>query len=292
MKRSEISYAHMSSEPLKVWRKSKSDFIINLLITLFCIASVFPIYWLLTGSIKCAGDIMKVPPDWIPRRVTFENYVKIFSDNPALRWIFNSFASSLIATAGIIAVSSAAGYSLSKLRFPGRKLVLAFVIAALVLPKEVYLLPLYQLITGFGWRGTLKSLIFPELAMPFGVFLLKQFYDGIPDEIIEATRIDGCNNIMFFLRFGLPLSKPGIGALGILAFIRVWNAYLWQYVMALDKSTYTLSVGIARMMVEPDIIDYGLKFAGAAVAAIPLLAIFFIFQRYFTSGITAGSIKG
>ena len=109
---------------------------------------------------------------------------------------------------------------------------------------------------------------------------------------MESTVIDGCNRWMFFYKFSLPLTKPGIGALAILAFIRVWNSYLWQYVMATGKTTYTLSVGMARMMVEPDIINYGLKFAGAAVAAIPLLMIFMVFQRYFISGITSGAVKG
>lgn len=277
---------------VRLFRKSKGDFFVNLAVILFCLTSVFPIYWLLTGSVKWSQDVMKIPPDWVPVRVTFENYVEIFTENPALQWISNSFVSSAVATAGIILVSSAAGYALSKLRFPGRKLLFGFVVAALVLPKEVYLLPLYQLMVSLGWRGTLKALIFPELAMPFGVFLLKQYYDSLPNEIIEATVIEGCGHTRFFFRFGLPLSKPGIGALAILAFIRVWNSYLWQYVMATDKTTYTLSVGIARMMVEPDIIDYGLKFAGAAVAAIPLLIIFAFFQKYFTSGITAGSVKG
>lgn len=235
---------------------------------------------------------MKIPPDWIPTRITFENYVQIFSDNPTFRWIFNSFFSAAAATVGIILVSAAAGFALSKIRFPGRKLLFGFVVAALVLPKEVYLLPLYQMMVAFGWRGTLWALIIPELAMPFGVFLMKQYYDGIPDEIVEASTIDGCGKFRFFWQFAIPLSKPGIGALAILAFIRVWNSYLWQYVMATDSSTYTISVGIARMMVEPDIIDYGLKFSGAAVAAIPLLIIFMFFQKYFTSGITAGAVKG
>lgn len=261
-------------------------------IVLFCLGSVFPIYWLLTGSVKLAPDVMRIPPDWVPLRLTLENYREIFADNPAWQWIYNSFASSALATLGLVLVSSSAGYALSKISFPGRKLLFGFVIAALVLPKEVYLLPLYQLMVSFGWRGTLKALIFPELAMPFGVFLLKQYYDSIPNEIIEATTIDGCGKVRFFFQFGLPLSKPGIGALAILAFIRVWDSYLWQYVMATEKGTYTLSVGIARMMVEPDIINYGLKFAGAAVAAIPLFVIFLIFQKYFTSGIMAGSVKG
>lgn len=276
----------------KALKISPADGLINFTIILFCLFSVFPIYWLIIGSIKWAPDVMKLPPDWIPARITFDNYMKIFSANPAFRWIYNSFASSFIATLGIVFVSSSAGYALSKMKFPGRKFLFGFVVAALVLPKEVYLLPLYQLMVTFGWRGTLKALIFPELAMPFGVFLMKQFYDGIPNEIVEATTIDGCGRGAFFFHFGIPLSKPGIGALAILSFIRVWNSYLWQYVMATDKNTYTLSVGFARMMVEPDIIDYGLKFAGAAVAAIPLLVIFVFFQKYFTSGITAGAVKG
>lgn len=277
---------------IKVLKKSPGDFLINCMIVLFCIGSVFPIYWLMAGSVKTAQDVMKIPPDWWPRQVTLENYRVIFLDNPTWRWIYNSFVSSALATAGIIVVSSSAGYGLSKIRFPGAKLLFGFVIVALVLPKEVYLLPLYQLMNSFGWRGTLKALIFPELAMPFGVFLMKQYYDSIPDEIIEAATIDGCGEGRFFLQFGLPLSKPGIGALAILAFIRVWNSYLWQYVMATGKNTYTLSVGIARLMVEPDMVNYGLKFAGAAIAAIPLLIIFAFFQKYFTSGITAGAVKG
>lgn len=277
---------------LKVIKKSPADFIINLLIVIFCVFSVFPIYWLLTGSVKYPADVMKIPPDWVPTRISFQNYVNIFERNPAWQWMLNSFASSLVATLGIIIVSSAAGYGLSKIRFRGRNIVFGFVVAALVLPKEVYLLPLYQEMVAFNWKGSLLALIMPELAMPFGVFMLKQYYDALPDEIVEATTIDGCSRLRFFIEFGLPLTKPGIGALAILAFIRVWNSYLWQYVTATTKDTYTLSVGFARMMVEPDIIDYGLKFTGAAVAAIPLLIIFAFFQKYFTSGITAGAVKG
>lgn len=282
----------MKVPTMKVRKKSWGNYISNALIVLICIFSVFPIYWLLTGSVKAPMDVMKIPPDWIPHSVSFKNYGKIFDNNPAWRWMWNSFASSLFATIGIILVSSAAGYAISKLKFPGRSLIFSFVVAALVLPKEVYLLPLYQSMVEMNWRGTLFALVVPELAMPFGVFLLKQFYDSIPEEISEATKIDGCDEFHFFFLFGIPLTAPGIGALGIMAFIRVWNAYLWQLIMATNSKTYTLPVGIARLMIEPDIIDYGLKYAGAAVAAIPLLIIFLFFQKYFTSGITAGSVKG
>lgn len=278
---------------LKKWRRySKADLAANGLIILFSIGSLFPIYWLFTGSFKYSADIVQIPPQWIPHNPTLSNYKNIFMNNPAWRWLFNSITVSVVTTVGIIFISSAAGYALSKLEFAGKKLILGFVIAGLILTKEVYLLPLYQLMVDLGWLGTMKAIIVPDLAMPFGVFLLKQFYDSIPDEICEAAIIDGCSSFRFFGTIGIPLSKPGIGALAILAFIRVWNSYLWQFVMAKGKETYTLPVGVAGMFDDPTVVDYGLKFAGAAVTAIPLLLVFIVFQHFFTSGITAGAVKG
>lgn len=276
----------------KLMRRSPMDFVMNICIIFLCLLSIFPFYWLFTGSVKQASDVMKTPPDWIPHDITLGNYADIFLGTEVWFWIFNSIASSVAATLGILVVSALTGYALSKIKFPGSRILFIIVIIGMVMPKEVYLLPLYQMMVDFDWRGTLAALIVPELAMPFGVFLMKQHNDGIPNEIMESTVIDGCNRWMFFYKFSIPLTKPGIGALAILAFIRVWNSYLWQYVMATGKTTYTLSVGMARMMVEPDIINYGLKFAGAAVAAIPLLMIFMVFQRYFISGITSGAVKG
>lgn len=275
------------------WKRySKLDLAANLLIVMFCIGSIFPIYWLFTGSFKYSSDIVKIPPQWIPQNPTLNNYKNIFLNNPAWRWIYNSVTISVTTTAGIILISSAAGYALSKIEFVGKKLVFGFVIAGLILTKEVYLLPLYQLMVDLNWVGDMKAFVVPDLAMPFGVFLMKQFYDSIPNEICEASIIDGCGRFRFFWSIGIPLSKPGIGALAILAFIRVWNSYLWQFVMAKGKETYTLPVGIAGLFDDPTIVDYGLKFAGAAVTAIPLLIVFILFQRFFTSGITAGAVKG
>lgn len=273
-------------------RYSKVDLFANGLIIICCIASIFPIYWLLTGSFKFSNDIVRIPPQWFPQNPTLFNYKNIFVNNPALKWLQNSFTIAIVTTAGIVLISSAAGYALSKMNFVGKKLIFAIVIAGLILTKEVYLLPLYQLMVSLGWIGTLKGFIVPDLAMPFGVYLLKQFYDGIPNEICEAATIDGCGRTRFFFSIGIPLSKPGIGALTILAFIRIWNSYLWQFVMAKGKETYTLPVGVAGLFDDPTVVDYGLKFAGASITAIPLLIVFVIFQRFFTSGITAGAVKG
>lgn len=194
---------------------------------------------------------------------------------------------------GIILVSSAAGFALSKMKFKGRKVIFSFVVAALLIPMEIYILPLYKVVVGFGWKGTLLGYVVPNLALPFGVYLMKNFYDTIPNEIIEASEIDGCGKVRFFFQFGIPLSKSGVGALAIMSGIRIWNNYLWQLLMATaSESSYTLPVGVTKLMDSLVDTDYGLRFAAAALTAVPLLIIFFAFQKMFTEGVSAGSVKG
>lgn len=272
---------------------SKFDMISNLLIGIFCLFSLFPIYWLITGSFKYSSDIVKIPPDWIPSRVTLSNFLHVFEKNPAWRWMFNSVAITMITVGLLVMVSSAAGYGLSKMKFTGRRVIFACIIAGLLIPKEIYIIPLYKMVVKAGWVGTWRAIILPDIAMPFGVYLLKNFYDSIPNEIMEATEVDGCSKMRFFLEFGIPLSKPGIGALAILSAVRVWNGYLWQLVNATDKLSYTLPVGVAKLFdTTGGDVDYGLKFAGAVLTALPLFIIFFAFQRFFTEGVSAGAVKG
>lgn len=278
---------------IKLRRKSKFDILSNLLISMLCLCSLFPVYWLLTGSFKYSSDIVKIPPDWFLTRATLSNYVHVFEKNPAWRWMFNSVAITVITVALLVLISSATGYGLSKMEFAGKRIVFAFVIATLLIPKEIYIIPLYKLMVKFGWVGTWRAIIIPDIAMPFGVYLLKNFYDSIPNEIMEATEMDGCSKLRFFVTFGLPLSKPGIGALAILSAVRVWNEYLWQLVNATNKESYTLPVGVAKLFdTTGGDVDYGLRFAGAVLTALPLFLIFFIFQRFFTDGVSAGAVKG
>lgn len=270
------------------------DGISNVLIVAFCLFSLFPLYWLFTGSLKYSSDVVKIPPDWIPRAVTFSNYRKVFANYPAWQWIINSLTITLLTSGGIILVASGAGYALSKMKFAGRNFIFAYVIAALLVPMEVYILPLYKEVVQMGIKGSYLSYILPNLALPFGVYLLKNFYDSIPDEILEATQLDGCGKGRFFFYFGIPLSKPGLAALAILSAIRIWNNYLWQLLMANpDNRSFTLPVGVAKMFdATTGDMDYGLRFAASALTAIPLMIVFFCFQKFFTGGISAGAVKG
>lgn len=277
----------------KIRNRSKFDILSNIGIIVFCLFSIFPIYWLFTGAFKYSVDVIKLPPDWIPTRVTLGNFEKVFSEHPAVQWIINSVTVTVVTTLGIIIISSACGFALSKMKFPGRKLLMAFVVAALLVPMEIYILPLYKIVVGLGWKGTLLGYVIPNLAMPFGVYLMKNFYDTIPDEIIEATEIDGCGKVRFFFQFGIPLSRAGVGSLAIMAGIRIWNNYLWQLLMATAKEeSYTLPVGATKLLDSLVDTDYGLRFAAAALTAVPLLIIFFAFQKLFTEGVSAGAVKG
>lgn len=283
----------MAKNKNKIRNRSRFDIGSNIIIFLFCLFSIFPIYWLFTGAFKYSVDVIKLPPDWIPTRVTLRNFEKVFTEHPAAQWIINSVTVTVVTTFFIVLISSACGFALSKMRFRGRKLLMGFVIAALLVPMEVYILPLYKVVVGLGWKGTLLGYVVPNLAMPFGVYLMKNFYDTIPNEIIEATEIDGCGKVRFFFQFGIPLSKAGVGSLAIMSGIRIWNNYLWQLLMATaDEASYTLPVGATRLLDSLVDTDYGLRFAAAALTAVPLLVIFFLFQRMFTEGVSAGAVKG
>ena len=277
----------------KIKNRSGFDIGSNIIIFIFCLFSVFPIYWLFTGAFKYSADVIKLPPDWFPKRITLRNFEKVFTEHPAGQWILNSVLVTVITTVLIILISSACGFALSKMKFRGKRILMGFIIAALLVPMEIYILPLYKVVVGFGWKGTLLGYVVPNLAMPFGVYLMKNFYDTIPDEIIEATEIDGCGKVRFFFQFGIPLSKAGVGSLAIMAGIRIWNNYLWQLLMATaDEASYTLPVGTTKLLDSLVDTDYGLRFAAAALTAVPLLIIFFLFQKMFTEGVSAGAVKG
>lgn len=251
---------------------------------------IFPLYWILTGSVKTAAVINDATPQWFPLSPTLDNYQRLF-DNPALLWLFNSVAMAVLAMVLTCVTASMAGYALAKKRFAGRALLFSIFICAMALPKQVILIPLLREMSFLNLHDSMWAVILPTVGWPFGVFLMKQFSENIPGELLEAARIDGAGEVRMFTEIVLPIIKPGIGALAIFTFINCWNDYFLQLIMLNSRTKLTISLGIAKLQAEMST-DFGLIMAGAALAAVPIITIFLMFQKYFTKGITMGAVKG
>lgn len=271
-------------------RMDRLDLVVNVIVFLLSIINLFPFYYLITSSFKSSAQIFKMPPDWWPKSFKIKNYTDLFNGQPAFRWAWNSFFVAFVTTVLVVICAALAAYAVSKLRFTGRKTIYMVFIGSLMIPKEIFIVPLFQIITKLNLADTYAGMILPNVAATFGVFLLKGFFDTVPDSIRESGKLDGAGEFTVFCKLVIPIVKPGIGALFILNFVNIWNDYLWQMLIARSKNMMTLMVGTASIMQEISP-NYGYKMAGAAVAAVPMLLIFIFFQRFFTSGITMGSVK-
>lgn len=262
------------------------------LVLLFIIALlfIFPFYWIVTGAFKTAEEINSVRPHFFPQTWTMNNFNLLFR-NPAWNWLLNSALMSLIGMILVCATSSMAGYVLAKKQFTGRVALFTMFVAAMALPKQVVLVPLVKLVSTLGFHDTLWAVILPTVGWPFGIFLMKQFAESIPGEMMEAARIDGANEFRTFTSIVMPMLKPAFGALAIFTFINVWNDYFLQLIMLRNKFNFSISLGIATLQSEYST-DFGLIMAGAALGSIPIVSIFILFQNTFTQGIALGAVKG
>ena len=260
-----------------------------ILLSMLSIIFIFPFYWIVTGAFKIQVVATQIPPQWFPLDIVWDNWITLFK-NPVTRWTFNSFFIAITEMVLICLVSTTAGFVLAKKQFPGRRIIFTALIAAMALPKQVILVPLFTLLAKLGWINTFKGLILPAVGWPFGVFLMKQFSQTIPTEILEAAKIDGCSDVRSFVTIALPLLKPAVGALAIFTFMTSWNDYFSQLIITRSTDMMTLPLGIATMQGEYRT-DYGVMMAGAALASLPMLTIFILFQKSFTQGITLGAVK-
>lgn len=250
----------------------------------------FPLYWIITGSFKDARAINSPVPIWFPTAPTMDNYLRLLQ-RPAFTWLFNTVFLCAIAMLLTCIGSAMGGYALAKKRFSGRVLIFSVFVCAMALPKQVILIPLLKEMAFLNMHNTLWAVILPTVGWPFGVFLMKQFSENIPNEILEAARIDGAGEALTFTQIVFPMIKPGVGALAIFTFITAWNDYFLQLIMLNDTNVLTISLGIAKLQSELST-DYGLIMAGAALGSIPIILIFLAFQKFFTRGITMGAVKG
>ena len=261
-----------------------------IVLALLAVFFIFPLYWILTGSLKDAITINAQKPQWFPLNPTLDNYVRLFQQ-PAIQWLLNTIIIAVAAMALTCITAALAGYALAKKRFFGQTVLFSLLVCAMALPKQVIVIPLLQEMSALGLNNNLLAVILPTVGWPFGIFLMKQFSETIPTEMLEAARIDGANEVRTFVSIVFPMVKPGVGALAIFTFVNTWNDYFLQLIMLQKREVLTISTGIARLQGEVSS-DFGLIMAGAALAAVPIVAVFLMFQKYFTQGITMGAVKG
>ena len=295
-------------------------------VVILAIMFAFPLYWIITGAFKTGKEINSTTPVWFPSQWDMGNFQRLMSKRtaplfditiPALklsfgkyvvrlgktlvitgptvpapvRWLLNTVFMSVASMLLTCLTAAMAGYVLAKKRFWGKGLIFSLVVCAMALPKQVILIPLLREMSALHLYDKIWAVIFPIVGWPFGVFLLKQFAEGIPTEMVEACRIDGASEWRTFTDVMFPMIKPGVGACAIFTFINSWNDYFMQLIMLTANKNLTISLGIATMQGESST-DYGLLMAGAALASVPIIIVFLIFQKYFTKGITMGAVKG
>ncbi len=252
---------------------------------------VIPFLWMVISSVKPESEVRAVPPTWWPESVTSGNYASLFSRLDFPTYFANSTLVALAVTVGNVVFGAMLGYALAKLDFPGKRTVFVLVLGTLMVPGVVTFVPLFMLTTNMGLTNTLPGIFLPFLAAPFGVFLLRQFILGLPDELIHAARVDGAGELRIFFSVILPLCGPALATLGILTFLGSWNNFLWPLVIAQTEDKYTLPVALALYSVGQNATQYGLLLAGAVVVVIPVIAVFLALQRYIMQGIAMTGIK-
>lgn len=261
-----------------------------LLLVVLAVLMIFPLYWIITGSFKDARTINSATPVWFPVNPTTDNYTRLF-ERPAGIWMFNTVFMCVMSMLLTCVAAAMGGYALAKKRFTGRVVLFSVFVCAMALPKQVILIPLLKEMAFLRLHNTLWAVIFPTVGWPFGVFLMKQFSETVPTEILEAARVDGAGELRTFFSVVFPMIKPGIGALAIFTFVNTWNDYFLQLVMLTSTESWTLPLAIANLQGEMST-DFGLIMAGAALASIPIIIVFVAFQKYFTQGIAMGAVKG
>ncbi|MGH2394455.1 MAG: carbohydrate ABC transporter permease [Candidatus Limnocylindria bacterium] len=252
---------------------------------------VGPFLWMLLGSFRPDRELKRAPLSWLPETWTLENYRTLFDRLDFPTFFVNSTVVSLSITVGNLVFCSMLGYAFAKLDFPGKRAMFVVVLATLMVPGVVLFVPLFVLVSNLGMTNSFAGLIFPFLAQPVGVFLMRQFMLSLPDELIQAARVDGAGEFRIFRSVIMPLCKPALATLGILTFLTHWNNFLWPLVVAQSEDKYTLPVALAIYSIGENESNYGLLMAGSVVIILPVLAVFLVMQRHFVRGIAMTGIK-
>ena len=286
----------MSSATRSLSRKRPSGrkALLATLMLLVAVASAFPLAWMVLSSLKTPAESMQVPPVWIPRTPTFEAYEKVSGVINVGRSMWNSLVIASITTAGILVTSLMAGYAFAKYHFAGRSLLFSVLIATMFLPPIVTLIPLYRMVGSIGLTASLAGIIVPNLANAFGIFLMRQFIAGVPDDLIDAARMDGASELLILFKIVAPSVAPAIAALALFAFVYHWNSYLWPLtVLQGNADSYPIVISLSRLLsYNRGAVNTGLVMAGATLAVLPPVLLFVILQRFFVDSVVSSGVKG
>ncbi|PNV59461.1 sugar ABC transporter ATP-binding protein [Clostridium sp. chh4-2] len=264
-----------------------------LYVVLIVLAAVMmvPFVWMLSASLKLDKDVFIFPIQWIPTNPRWKNYVDIWNKIPLAKFVLNTVKLTLIVTFLQLLTSSFAAYAFGKLEFKGKNILFLAYIATIAVPWQVYMVPQFMMMRSMGLADTHLAIIFLQAFSAFGVFMMKQFYQGIPTELCEAARIDGMNEYKIWYKIMLPLSKPALSTLTIFTFVNTWNDFLGPLIYLTTESKKTLQLGL-RMFISQFGSEYGLIMAASVLSLIPVLLVFLSLQKYFVEGVAATGVKG
>jgi multiple sugar transport system permease protein len=262
---------------------SKS-FLIHFILIIGAVAMVLPFIWMILTSLKTYAESIHVPPVLIPKEFQWGNYKEVFGLLPFFKFMCNTLIITILRTVGQLFFCSLAAYAFARIEFPGRNLLFLLALMVLMVPGQVFLLPQYMIMVKLGWLNSLQAVVVPGLFSAFGTFLLRQFFMGLPKELEEAARLDGCNHFKIYWRIMLPLAKPGLIALGIFTTLWSWNELMWPMIVNSSTESMTLSVGLSSLQGQY-LTNYPILMAGSFLAILPMLILFIFLQKQFIEGI-------
>jgi multiple sugar transport system permease protein len=279
-------------ENYKMNKTSNTPKIIKtVLLTLIGIFMILPLVWMISASFKFESDVFTMPIKWIPTHPTLNNYRTAFTDYPYLRWYFNTFYSTIMVVILSLFTSSLAGYAFAKLECRGKDLIFMIFIGTMMIPSQIRIIPQFMMFRVLHLNNTLSCIILPWSYNAFAIFMMRQFFVSVPNELIEAAKIDGTTDATTFFRIVLPIASSQLAALGILAFTWGWNQYFGPLVYINDRNKQVLSVGIA-MFKSTYTENYGIQMAGATLALLPIIIVYLALQKQFVESIALSGVKG
>lgn len=273
-----------------VARQRVQRFTLYVLLFAGCAIMLFPFFWMLTTSFKTQAETLRIPPQWIPSAFRWQNYVDAWNAAPFGRYFFNSFFMAITTTIGEVFTTILAAYAFAKMKFFGKSTIFAILLGTMMIPGQMLLLPNYVTMARLSWLDQYEALIIPWLVSVFGIFLLRQFFRSVPDELFDAAKIDGCSRLRFLFRIMVPLSKPAIFTVALLKFMGSWNSFQWVLIMTTSEHMRTVPVGLQLFSSEVGT-AYERLMAASVLAIIPILILFLFTQKQFIQGVARTGIK-